>query len=113
MGLEGTFSDGIISGIRQFEEGSLLQITAPISLGSSGGPILDIEGNAIGLAVATYQDGQNLNFAVPVEYLGELLKNKNTNIEPLSEQKIDDNVAYDFGNKSIEGIEVIQFSFDE
>lgn len=113
MGLEGTFSDGIISGIRQFEEGSLLQITAPISPGSSGGPILNQEGKVIGLAVATYQDGQNLNFAVPVEYLNELLENKSSNIKPLSEQKIDDSVAYDFGNKSIEGVEVIQFRFDE
>lgn len=40
QGLEGTFSQGIVSGIRQFETDSLLQITAPLSPGSSGGPVL-------------------------------------------------------------------------
>ncbi|MCK5269803.1 MAG: trypsin-like peptidase domain-containing protein [Sedimentisphaerales bacterium] len=64
-GLEGTFSKGIVSAIRKFEKDSLLQITAPISPGSSGGPVLNKEGKVIGIAVATFKGGQNLNFAIP------------------------------------------------
>jgi len=64
-GLEGTFSAGIISSIRKVNEDSLLQITAPISPGSSGGPVVDNKGEVIGVAVATFKGGQNLNFAIP------------------------------------------------
>lgn len=75
QGLEGTFSQGIVSSIRQFETNSLLQITAPISPGSSGGPVLDSQGQVVGVAVATFKGGQNLNFAIPVKYVAELLTN--------------------------------------
>jgi len=73
QGLEGTFSSGIISGIRQIDDDQLLQITAPISPGNSGGPVLNEQGQVIGIAVATYKSGQNLNFAVPINYLKPLL----------------------------------------
>lgn len=72
-GLEGTFSAGIISGIRSIGANRLLQITAPISPGSSGGPVIDSTGKVLGIAVATFKEGQNLNFAVPVSYLRALL----------------------------------------
>ncbi len=71
-GLEGTFSDGIISGIRQESGVKLLQMTAPISDGSSGGPVLNSSGQVIGISVASRIDGQNLNFAVPINYLKAL-----------------------------------------
>jgi hypothetical protein len=73
LGLEGTFSVGIISGVRHIEEDSILQMTAPISPGSSGGPVMDNSGLVIGIAEATFSNGQNLNFAVPVLYLSKLL----------------------------------------
>jgi hypothetical protein len=73
-GLEGTFSSGVVSGVRDLNGHKLLQITAPISPGSSGGPVLDASGRVIGVAVASLQGGQNLNFAVPVEYLLPLMK---------------------------------------
>jgi hypothetical protein len=58
---EWSVSDGIISALRADRD--LIQITAPISHGSSGSPVLNEEGNVIGIASATYQ-GQNPNFAI-------------------------------------------------
>jgi len=79
QGLEGTFSQGIVSGIRDLDSGTLLQITAPISPGSSGGPVLNSDGKVIGISVATFKSGQNLNFAIPANYLAALLAAPNTN----------------------------------
>jgi hypothetical protein len=72
QGLEGTFSQGIVSSLRDLDGFSLLQITAPISPGSSGGPIADEKGEVVGVAVATFRGGQNLNFAVPAKYVAQL-----------------------------------------
>ena len=72
--LEGTFSNGIVSGVREFRvDSKRIQITAPISKGSSGGPVLNSKGEVIGVAVSTITAGQNLNFAIPSDYLNELL----------------------------------------
>ena len=73
LGLEGTISDGIISGLREFDNFSILQISAPISPGNSGGPVVNEFGEVIGVATFTFSEGQNINFAVPVKYLKELL----------------------------------------
>jgi S1-C subfamily serine protease len=73
-GLEGTFSQGIVSGFRGNGPDKLLQITAPISPGSSGGPVINNRGEVVGVAVATFKEGQNLNFAVPVSSVAPLLK---------------------------------------
>jgi S1-C subfamily serine protease len=82
-GLEGTFSQGVVSGIRHFGNDNLLQITAPISSGSSGGPILDSSGKIIGIAVATLKEGQTLNLAIPSSYLTELSTRISANARPL------------------------------
>ena len=88
LGLEGTFSEGIVSGIRQIDSRTMFQITAPISPGSSGGPVLNGHGEVIGVAVATFKGGQNLNFAIPASYLTLLLQNMKP-VAPLSATKPD------------------------
>ena len=75
LGLIGTFSDGLISGIRTFNNRNLLQITAPISPGSSGGPVVNSNSELIGISVSGMKDGQNLNFCIPVGCLVKLREN--------------------------------------
>ncbi len=74
-GLEGTFSRGNVSAIRSGK--GLIQITAPIYHGSSGGPVLDERGEVIGVAAGIFSEGQNLNFAIPVSKLAPMLKPEN------------------------------------
>lgn len=86
QGLEGTFSQGIVSAIRDVGSDKLLQITAPISPGSSGGLVLNSKGEVIGVSVATFEGGQNLNFAIPSNYLKSLLS-KAGSVKPLAGAK--------------------------
>ncbi len=74
-GLEGTFSNGIISSRRDKYTKERLQMTAPISPGSSGGPVLNRKGKVIGVSFAQHRalDAENLNFAIPSKYLKALL----------------------------------------
>ncbi len=72
-GLEGTFSQGLVSGIRTTDSRTLLQITASISAGSSGGAVLNKRGEVIGVAVGGLVSGQSLNFAVPISLLHSLI----------------------------------------
>ena len=68
MGLGRTVSDGIISAIREVpEKGTAFQMTAPISSGSSGSPVIDMNGKVIGVATFQLVTGQNLNFAIPAD----------------------------------------------
>jgi tetratricopeptide (TPR) repeat protein len=73
-GLKNTLSEGLVSGYRDGAKGSKwVQITAPISPGSSGGPVLTGDGRLVGVATASVIDGQNLNFAVPANEVRNLL----------------------------------------
>jgi len=72
LGLETTVSDGIISSVRG--QDGIIQITAPISPGSSGSPVLNSNGEAIGVATYLIKGGQNLNFAIPVKHVANLIK---------------------------------------
>jgi len=73
LGLESTLSDGIISAIREGGTFRIFQTSAPISHGSSGGPIFDDYGNVIALAVAKMEAGENLNFVIPIDSAKPLL----------------------------------------
>ena len=70
-GLQGSVSDGIISAFR--DNGAYIQITAPISPGSSGSPVLDETGQVIGMATLVYREGQNLNFAISADRIRSYL----------------------------------------
>src|SRR5262249_49670558 len=72
--LELTLSDGLISGLRQTEGGSiqLIQTSAPISPGSSGGGLFDQDGRLVGITTFFVEEGQNLNFALPAAWVLEL-----------------------------------------
>ncbi len=73
-GFESTVSEGIVSSIREtegYEE--VIQITAPISPGSSGSPVMTLDGKVIGVATFQYTEGQNLNFAVAAKMIDKLV----------------------------------------
>jgi S1-C subfamily serine protease len=72
-GLANTVSDGLVSAIRDDEGERLIQISAPISPGSSGGPVFDAAGRVVGIATLQMSEGQNLNFATPIDSLRDLL----------------------------------------
>ena len=114
-GLENTISDGILSGIREItSDRKVLQITAPVSSGSSGGPVFNKNGEVIGIATFIIEKAQNLNFAMPVNLIKDKIKNKK--ITALKESDIEDykktaeywfylGLAYDDSGKHEEAIE--------
>ena len=81
LGQEGTISDGIVSAIRKHKpfDFDQIQFTAPISFGSSGGPLVNTDFELIGITVSGIDDydAQNLNFAVPAKYISHLLDVEN------------------------------------
>jgi tetratricopeptide (TPR) repeat protein len=88
-GLENTISDGILSGIRDITpDKKILQITAPISPGSSGGPVFNNNGEVIGVATFLIKGAQNLNFAMPVNLIKDKIESKK--VTAFKGTKIDD-----------------------
>ncbi len=85
--LRTSISDGIVSGIRDLGDGyKVIQVTAPISPGNSGGPALSANGDAIGVVVFRLRAGQSLNFAVPINYVRGLLNSTDVN-KPVAQWK--------------------------
>jgi TonB family protein len=72
QGLVLTLSDGLISSLRKIEGTTIIQTTAPISQGSSGGGLFDTNGQLIGITSFIRRGGQNLNFALPATWVSEL-----------------------------------------
>lgn len=67
FGLENTITEGVVSGFRDFGDSRYIQISTPISPGNSGGAVVNEDGELIGISTFTYQTGQNINFAIPIE----------------------------------------------
>ncbi len=78
-GLEKTVTSGNFNNMRKMKKlGEVLQISAPVSSGNSGGPVFDTQGNVVGVATLASRNGrntvaQNINFAVSADYLIEML----------------------------------------
>src|SRR6266542_74978 len=73
FGLEGSVSNGIVSAVRDIPTfGRIIQITAPISPGSSGSPVVNMQGQVIGVATLQITGGQSVNFAIPSERISQL-----------------------------------------
>ncbi|MBK6485027.1 MAG: trypsin-like peptidase domain-containing protein [Chitinophagaceae bacterium] len=93
-GFESSVSEGIVSSLRETEGyEQVIQITAPISPGSSGSPVMTMDGKVIGVATFQYTEGQNLNFAVASKMISKLnvqnkklTSNTSTNFIVINEQ---------------------------
>ena len=73
LGLEGSVTNGIVSAVRDIPTfGRIIQITAPISPGSSGSPVVNMKGQVIGVATLQITGGQSVNFAIPSERISQL-----------------------------------------
>src|SRR5437762_9087018 len=79
FGLEGSVTNGIVSAVRDIPGfGRIIQITAPISPGSSGSPVVNMQGQVIGIATLQITGGQSVNFAIPSERIAQLDRNAQT-----------------------------------
>jgi hypothetical protein len=92
-GLTNTISTGVISGVRRLDTHRVFQITAPISHGSSGGALFDSTGSVIGIITYVFKSGQNINFAVPINYargmISDQVRTTLARLQPASSQKED------------------------
>ncbi len=106
LGLDKTVSDGIVSAIRAMPKfGNIIQVTAPISPGSSGSPVINMRGEVIGVATFFIIAGQNLNFAIPGERIARLTRSQGESLSEREEGRIKDWLA------SAEGLYVIGLRF--
>ena len=83
LGISKTVSDGMISGFYEDNGVKLIQFTAPISHGSSGGALLNDKGEVIGITSASFSSGQNFNLTVPSSYIS-ILYNANSTKQRIS-----------------------------
>src|SRR6266852_6927378 len=84
FGLEGSVTNGIVSAVRDIPGfGRIIQITAPISPGSSGSPVVNMRGQVIGIATLQITGGQSVNFAIPSERISQLQTGTLTSLSDL------------------------------
>lgn len=81
LGLENSISEGVVSNaLRTINGQAYIQITAPISSGSSGGAVLDTSCKVVGVSSAGIEDGQNINLAIPSNLISEVARDKNISL---------------------------------
>ena len=107
LGLESTVSDGIVSAKREIKPfGKVIQITSPISPGSSGSPVLNMRGEVIGVATFQMIKGQNLNFAIPISKVKKLISDKSKKLARLD--SIDDEELKTFDTNFNKGLALFE-----
>jgi hypothetical protein len=72
-GRELSVSEGLVSGFRDYQLGRLIQTSAPLYVSSSGGGLFDVQGRLVGITSYSLQEGHNLNFALPAEWVQALV----------------------------------------
>jgi S1-C subfamily serine protease len=77
-GLTNSLSTGVVSGVRRLDTHRVFQITAPISRGSSGGALFNSSGEIVGIVTSLLKSGQNINFAVPINYVRGMISDQIT-----------------------------------
>ena len=94
LGLDQTVSDGIVSAIREIPGfGKIMQMTAPISPGSSGSPVLNMKGEVVGVATFLILAGQNLNFAIPGERISRMSAGQGRSLAERTEKERKDQLV--------------------
>jgi S1-C subfamily serine protease len=79
LGLEASVTTGIVSAIRQLSEGlQVIQTDAAANPGNSGGPMLNMKGEIVGVVSFKLSGAENLNFAIPINYVRGLLTGKDS-----------------------------------
>src|SRR5207249_9807394 len=102
-GLEKSISTGVLSGVRTVGKRELIQITTPLSHGSSGGPVFESSGKVIGVTASSIEEGQNLNFAVPASAVIRLLRGR------LSLQSADFSTLVDVAQSLVEKRQTLEY----
>ncbi len=104
FGLEGSVTNGIVSAVRDIPGfGRIIQITAPISPGSSGSPVVNMQGQVIGVATLQITGGQSVNFAIPSERIAQL--DRTTQSDASQQMSLGDLVAATGRNKRARAVE--------
>jgi tetratricopeptide (TPR) repeat protein len=94
LGLDKTVSDGIVSAVREIPEfGKIIQVTAPISAGSSGSPVINMKGEVVGIATFFIVAGQNLNFAIPGKRIALMVIQQGETLSAKEEERMKDWLA--------------------
>jgi tetratricopeptide (TPR) repeat protein len=104
FGLEGSVTNGIVSAVRDIPGfGRIIQITAPISPGSSGSPVVNMQGQVIGVATLQITGGQSVNFAIPSERIAQL--DRSAQADATQQMSLGDLVAATGRNKRARAVE--------
>ncbi len=88
LGIKNTVSQGVLSGRLMEGNMDVLQFTAAISSGSSGGALFDENGKVIGVTYASLVEGQNLNLAIPIEKVIALMEQESVRAESYASSQI-------------------------
>jgi tetratricopeptide (TPR) repeat protein len=103
FGLEGSVTNGIVSAVRDIPGfGRIIQITAPISPGSSGSPVVNMQGQVIGVATLQVTGGQSVNFAIPSERIAQLHHSAQTQSATMSLGELVASTSRDKHAKAVE-----------